>query len=405
MTHTIKVVSLIFILSTVFISPTLAKDDEFDLFIVPTLDNQLDSWLKMPPNLQPTIHLVNRIYPNQPFALRLLFKGYSISTLKNAHLTYDVQFFAPDQKPTEDRGKNLLGYNGPVKSTNYIIINQQLLRVFFDKNYTAGDYDIQVTATDQIANKVISKTGTIAFAPFERSGSFASFEFFNSWLQNYFRQPDAAKATFGVLQFLKNDQQWLQENIRLLAFIDQLLNDNPWIWDHLTRVYRENEADRKGIITLMALNNHQIPELTQDFTKEQKAWFEKVRGFDLPSTDELISTPEQIEALWGAFYATGHLKPIEQIVRLLKPFALSNPPTEGVLPKEIEQAAFWSLVNNAMDIPLATNYSLYLLDHGQFAPENKIQLKLAIGVIKKALEEEQAEQQPPDKKTPLPLVK
>ncbi len=405
MMQAIKVVGLFFILSVLMINPALAKDDEFDLFIVPTLDNQLDSWLKIPPNLQPTIHLVDRVYPNQPFALRLLFRGYTISTRKNAHITYDVQFFDPDKKPTADRGKDLLGYNGPVKSPDYIIINQQLLRVFFDKSYAAGDYEMLITATDQIANKVISKTGTITFAPFERKGSFASFEFFHSWLQNYFRQPDAAKATFGVLQYLENDPKWLQENIKLLAFMNQLLNDNPWIWDHLIKAYQENASDRTDIITLMALNNHQIPELTQDFTKEQKTWLEKAKGFILPPTDGVISTAEQIEALWGVFYATGHLKPIEQVVRVLKPFALSSPPAESALPKEPEQAAFWSLVNNARDIPLATNYALYLFDHGKLEPENKIQLRLALDVIKMALEEEQAEQQTPDKKTPLPLTR
>ncbi|NIQ08956.1 MAG: hypothetical protein GWO23_04530, partial [Gammaproteobacteria bacterium] len=131
--------------------------DEFDIFIVPTVDDKLDSWLKTTPYMQPTIYMVENIYPNQPFALRLLFKGFSLSKSKNAFITYDVQIFDPQGKPTEDKGENLLAYNGPVKSNNYIVINQQFLRIYFDETYPPGDYEILVTATDQSSKKTYSK--------------------------------------------------------------------------------------------------------------------------------------------------------------------------------------------------------------------------------------------------------
>jgi len=388
-------------LLTIFHPGAGRAEETFDLFLAPTIDERLDSWLKMPPQLQPTIHLVERIYPDQPFALRVLFRGYALSPAKNAHLTYDVQVFGPDGQPTTDRGSNLLGYNGSIKGDNYIIINQQLLRIYFDRTYPFGDYALQVTATDHVTNKVASKSAKVTFAPFTREGRFASLDFFSFWLRNHFRQPDLAKATFGVLQFMEKDANWLQENIRILSFMNRLLDDNPWLWDHLAEIYRNEPESRDSIITLMALNRHQDPELSAGFNAAQKQWFAKCDKFPLPADEDKISTSAALDAQWGVFYATGYLAPVEKIVRLLKPFALSGQPPEPTPSDSLEQAAFWSLVDHGNDAPLVASYCAYLLDHGNLAPENKAQLHVILELIEKSREEQQ--QPPTDKKNPPSL--
>jgi hypothetical protein len=394
-----KRATVIFILALTIIGPGPARANEpFDIFVVPTIDEQLDSWLKIPARLQPTIHLVDRIYPNQPFSLRVLFRGYTLSALNNANLSYDVQIFDPQGQPTNDKGNNLLGYNGPVRGTGYIIINQQLLRIFFDISYAYGDYEIQVIATDQLAKESVSKSATITFAPFAPTGRFASLEFFNYWLRNHFRQPDIAKATFGILQFMEKDRQWMDDNIQLLAFMDRLLDDNRWLWDHLVAHYKEEAGARDNIITLMELNNYRLAELTTTFSQEQKAWQEQVRKFELPETGGPITTPGQIEALWGTFYATGHLASVEKIIHLLKPF---TPTTGPATTSDLEQVAFWSLVDHGIDIDLVANFCSYLFDHGDIAPENKTQLGVILRLIEKDREEKEQQDSEADKKMPL----
>ena len=384
-------------------NPAAGRAESFDLIIVPTVDDQLDSWLKVPPQLNPTIHIPNKIYPNQPFALRVLFKNYTLSKVKNAHITYDVQFFDPYGKPTADRGENLLGYNGPVQSEKYIIINQQLLRVFFDADYPFGEYEIKVIAKDHQTGKSIANSVKFELAPFKKTANFVSFDFFTYWVRNYFRQPDIAKAIFGYLQYFEDNQQWLQSNINLVAFANRLLDNNPWIWPHLANLYRQKPKEKNKIIALMALNNHLLPELAVSFNKEDKIYFDRIRGMQRVESADQITNPQQIDLLLGDFYATGHLAPIEKIVRLLKSFALSEPPEKGFTPQELEQVAFWSLVDLGKEVPLLTSFCSYLYESSSLPAENKVQLRLVLEVIKKSLIEAESAQSATDKKNPPSL--
>ncbi len=382
------ITALLLAVSLLLAAPAAAqtKQDAFDLYIAPTLDERLDSWLKMPPELQPTIHLVENIYPGQPFSLRLLFRNYALSPLNNAHITYDVQFFGPDGEPTADRGEDLLGFQGSVKGSHYIIINQQLLRVFFDDSYPFGEYRIVVTATDHQAKRTAVKSGTISFLPFERRGNFVSFDFFTFWMRNYFRQPDVGKALFGLLQYFEKDLDWMQQNTALLAFADRLLEDNPWIWDHLARHYNATPEDRDGIIALMAINRYRIPALTDTFDEEQAAWHAAAATMAPPETTTTATAPRQLDSLWGDFYATGHIAPVERIVRLLRPFA-PDVATDSTA-ETVDRKAYRTLVENGREVPVVASYCSYLLEHGEVSPQNMAQLRLALEVIKKSLEED-----------------
>ncbi|NIR49117.1 hypothetical protein GWN75_11900, partial [candidate division KSB1 bacterium] len=60
---------------------------------------------------------------------------------------------------------------------------------------------------------------------------------------------------------------------------------------------------------------------------------------------------QPIEKLWGEFFVTGHLEPLEKIVRLLKPFTLPELAGEKLRRETAEEWAFWSLVEYGPDIP------------------------------------------------------
>lgn len=401
------VILLLFLTSVTSLASSPANQERsFDLFIVPTVDEQLDSWLKVPPQLNPTIHMVETVYPNQPFALRLLFRNYARSDNRNVHITYDVQFFGPDSEPTADRGNNLLAYRGSVANPDAIIVNQQFLRIFFDESYPPGEYRIRVLATDHVAGQQASVSGTLTLAPFEKSGHFVSFDFFNYWLRHYFRQPDVAKAVFGILQYLEPNPDWLAENPALVAYTRRLLRDNPWLGPHLAELSRTGISSEEKILTLQALGRYRMPEEPyKTLGPEQEAWLNHVEGLEGAGAGKPLSTPEDIAAAWGEFYATGHLDPVREIVSLLEPFALSDP-SDAVRKQSVpEQAAFWSLVENGREVPLVTKYATYLLEHDALTPQNKIQLRLALQIIEKSLEEEPAESPGKGKKIPLSQVR
>ncbi|NIR50241.1 hypothetical protein GWN75_18075, partial [candidate division KSB1 bacterium] len=62
----------------------------------------------------------------------------------------------------------------------------------------------------------------------------------------------------------------------LVNFAAQLLEENPWIWNHLYRHAGDSSEDRETIITLMALSKRQDAAFSRSFTPEEKAWYGKV---------------------------------------------------------------------------------------------------------------------------------
>jgi hypothetical protein len=64
----------------------------------------------------------------QPFNLLVFFRGYATDAKNQAHVTYDVQVYGPDGKPTDDNGSGIVAYQGPVTNKEYILLNQQFLK-------------------------------------------------------------------------------------------------------------------------------------------------------------------------------------------------------------------------------------------------------------------------------------
>lgn len=389
-----KLTSLGLFLILLITYPAKGAADDFDFYIAPTVDNQLDSWLKVPSELKPTIYIPERIYPNQPFALRLLFRGYALSKVKNAEITYDVQFFDPTGKPTADRGEDLLGWQGAVKSDRYILTNQQLLRIFFDESYPFGAYEVKVIATDRVANKTISRSATIEFAPFERIANFASFDFYMTWVRSYFRQPDLGKAMFGYLQYAEKDPTWLRSNLTLVAFINQLLENNPHLWSELETLFRDHPEEREQIIALIALNNHPSSAITDALDQNQKDYFNNIKNDPIARKEEL-SPAQQIDRQWGRFFATGTIEPIAKIVSFLGSLAPPEAPEQATTPSDGKLNALGSLVGYGQEIPLATSYYTYLIDHGNLPAAAKLELRLVLGEIEKAMKEAEKQKESP----------
>ncbi|PLY00339.1 MAG: hypothetical protein C0623_07430 [Desulfuromonas sp.] len=393
--------SIVATLAAFLIVPVEGHAEKFDFFVVPTLDQQLDSWYKVPSNFEPTIYIPERIYPDQPFELRLLFRGYALSALGNVNISYDFQFFAPDGSPTPDRGEDFIAYNGPIRNKKSIIINQQYPGVIFDKSYPPGDYEVKIIARDRYAEKTVSRSATVEFSKFEKIANFANEDFYKFWIKNYFRQPDSGKAVFGILQFIDDDPQWIKNNTRLLSFSRHLINENRWLWNHLVNDYHNKPEQRKQILGLMALADNPPFDLLSRLTPDDKAYIDKLRARTLADAGMSAAerTPQRIDALWGQFYATGHLAPFEKIVRSLEYFKLAEAPNEEEMTRTPEETVFWGLVEHLVDVSLLTKYTVYLLDHSDVSPTAKSLLRLALKTADKLLKEK--EKAPPDKKNPL----
>ncbi|PLX77209.1 MAG: hypothetical protein C0615_05795 [Desulfuromonas sp.] len=350
-----------------------------DILVAPTLDNQLDSWLKVEPQYGPTIHMVETIYPGQTFSLRALFRGFALSPESKAHLSYDVAFIGPDGKPAPDHEEGMIAYVGPVGGENHIIINQHFLRVFFDETYPLGTYKIVVTARDHIAQSAATARGEITLAPFEQVGRFASFDFFSFWIRHYFRYPDVAKAIFGMLQFAQTEPEWIEQNPRFASFAGKLLEQNSWLWPHLERLFRDTPDRQDQLVVLTALHPDPPRGMISQFNTEQQILYKRLHQAAVTTADR------EIDRLWGEFYATGQIAPLKGIVRLLTPFA--QPSAKDA--EEPVNAAYDSLLEQGKEIALVAKYISYLLNHGDLTAEIKVELGRAFEEIEEALAEKQ----------------
>ncbi len=115
---------------TVIFFPTILQATEFGAMVIPSLmDSELDGWHKIPPNSGPNIHKVSELHQGQAFNLLVFFNGYSSEKNNNVHVRYDVQIFDPKGNQTEDKGADILAYQGPIKNPNVLILPQQFLKI------------------------------------------------------------------------------------------------------------------------------------------------------------------------------------------------------------------------------------------------------------------------------------
>ena len=135
---TLPFYTLFFFLSLLtFLS--VSQANEFDAMVVPSLmDSDMDGWYKIPPNSGPNIHRASSVYQGQMFNLLIFFRGYSADKDKNLHVRYDVQVYDPKGNPNDDKGTDLLAYQGPMGIPEALMLNQQYLKIVFTEKYQLG---------------------------------------------------------------------------------------------------------------------------------------------------------------------------------------------------------------------------------------------------------------------------
>ena len=396
---------LIFFILTSGLLPFVSYATDFDAMVVPSLmDSDMDGWYRIPMNSGPAIHKATQVTQGQIFSLLIFFRGYTVDKGSKVHIRYDVQVYDPKGKPTEDKGSDLLAYQGEIgNNRDALLLNQQFLKILFTEKYPVGTYNIKVVAFDKIANTSFTKETPIELVSFSPGKKFSSEKELGEWLMGYYGNPTPVKAIHGVLQFVQLDREWVNKRIGTLAFFRRVFTDNPFLLENISRNANAYTIDEKKKLILMAVlsESNSQAQLIAAGNKELNDFLVSAKKLKIPDTDAEITSADQLDVLWSEFLATGKYHPVKKIVSAL---ALSK--YKGTLDKiksgeikdrtrEIEKAAYldatyqsavWSLISNCKQMPLVFKYCIFVYENESLPEDIKNQLGAILSVVQKKLQ-------------------
>ena len=403
MTRQISFLTAIFLL-LFFSLPLPAK--ALDILILPTvIDQEMDAWLHVPANSEPSIYPTEQIYRGQPFRLLVIGKDYVIDELQNTNITYTVQVIDPNGSTLLGQGTTLELYKGGVSSDTMLLLSQQHLTLDFSDTDPYGTYRFQITARDHLADQATTASAEIVLAPVSDRIDFDSPEEFSDWLANYYRAPDPARAITALIQYVDTEPEARQKQVPLLTFLTRVIQNNQFLWPHLKTIYSAADLeDRKKILLLSALTEQKDDVFFSSLDPELTAFYLDVQKINLPVPTDRPVTGVEIDILWADFMATGTIAPIRKLVG-----ALYLEPTRGtgdlIATGELEttpevkaraaqeavyRSALSSLVYNGERHSLVKQYLGYIYELEQPEQVIKTQLENILAILQQRTNEEDA---------------
>ena len=403
-----KIFSLLvfFLFFSLFASLAGAQTTGFDALVLPSLmDSNMDGWYKIPPNSGPYIHKAASVYQGQPFNVLIFFRGYSADKDKQLHIRYDVQVCDPSGKPTEDKGKDILAYQGPMGSPDALVLNRDYVRIVFTDKYRLGRYKIKVTSHDLISGKTCTSEIPIELIPFALPEKFESQLEVSKWVMGYYQNPTPVKAISGMLATVQLDDKWLNNNLNILTFFQRIFLDNPFLFKNIAKRFNSfSEEDQKKLLLISAISgDSELQSFVAGNGKEKlRKFYDDAKKIKFPDLNGEINSAIQLDILWSEFLTTGKYEPIRKIVSALalkkyKGTLAKIKAGEIKVTKEVEREAYleatygsavWSLISNCKQMPLVFKYCAFIYENEPLSEDLKGQLGSILRIAQKEMQKE-----------------
>lgn len=405
MNRTIALFPILLLLS-LCASPAAYSAAKFEIMAIPSLmDSDMDGWYKIPPNSGPSIHSASQVYKGQTFNLLVLFQGYTADKNNNLNIRYDVQIYDPEGNPTNDKGTDMLAYQGPMGNPDVILLTRQYLKITFTDKYPFGTYTIKVTAYDKISGNTSSSESPIELIPFTLPETFKSQEEANEWLMTYYKNPTPVKAISGIRFIIEPNAEWANSNLHILTFFRKILSDNPFLSGNIIKHFDAfSLEDQKKFMLISAISGDSflIAPITNGNKDLLNEFYNNAQSTMFPDTNGEINSAVQLDILWSEFLATGRYDPVRKIVSALalsKYVGTLEKIKEGKIgaTKEVEREAYyeatyssavWSLVSNCKQMPLVFKYCAFMYKNEPLDENIKNQLGSILHIVQTQIREE-----------------
>ncbi len=305
-----------------------------------------DKWSKTIPGEIPRLFSVTQVEKGQKFSIYLHMLDLSPEQMNTGHVIADVGITGPDGvKFMEEKDRKII--ITPSLSPGAGVLCPIMLGGFEQKDQL-GKYKVTVRVRELAGNTSMTVEQEFMLVEF----TFVPFpnreDAFNIWYTNYHEQPAPDKAISAFFFWLSTEKY--HEDIGdfppVFAFFLEIFRNNAYLVPHLMELFAFQD-DRIRFFILYALVQLKVDAATffNSLRDADATMLEEVSGIawdfepyqDLTSLlcdednldDEQFTRPNnQLDILWGTFFASGSYKPILRIVDTLKLKEYSEYPGE-----------------------------------------------------------------------------
>jgi hypothetical protein len=394
--------SIFAISQILFLVASLVQANEnktFDFQLVVTRqDRQMDWWYKIPYRLPPLISVCREVTTGESF---LVFPTFINEALEQeaAHVTWSIQSYRPDGEISQSI-PDIVGLSGKLDPKG-VKISQGLVSMTFKPEDAFGDYRLEVTATDHVANKAVTVVAHISHVPFEMEPENKDFQ---KWFIEYPVNPRPRDALYHLTHPLHpfiGEKGRVNPSIWLLKTIYE---NNPFLIEPTVAFYKDKASKKQKQDMLFLF--HLLGSVDKlHVERGLQAHVESLEKICIPDPYAEIRSGEQLDLLWSEYFATGSVKPIEHFISALDLGSYAGTLEKiksGELNKEdpvvieaaranaIFNAAMWSLQSNCLQSRLLFHYCIGLYETKELSDMQKSCLGIILNAVSKKLQEANA---------------
>ena len=358
-----KKISLFIIFTALFITAysraALALNSQVILTCDPNIE---DKWYRTRSETVPRFSYTEKAVRKQFFSVLVFFTDYKPDRDKKVNITYDILVLTPD-KQTYFKQENIRGIDSVIESENFVLMNEDYMRVCFEPEDREGEYTVIIKSSDNVSGTVSESKAAITLYEFKNIRFFRSKEEVGTWINNYYRIPAPEKAIDAFLICAENDLFTQSSVPPLYTFFIHVFESNPYLIPFLIEDYGRSDIKIKTfILYLFAHIEYNFDSFIKTLPDNEKDIYNNAVQNRLPDPYGEIFDASQLDMLWGIFLSTGKYDAVKKIVMTLDYRQYEKTDAARYL---IYRSAAWSLKSNCKQFPLVKDYCRYILEKEQ----------------------------------------
>ena len=296
----------------VFAGNVLNKEKLHTTMIIYGGSSQLDFWCKIPPECKPLVCSLDHLYIGQKFSAFAMLSENNGDPSSRPDIEYSIVKKNPD-------GTEALMTTDDVKlqdgdGTLFCAPNT-VCGSFYPCN-AIGKYSFSVHAKDKATGETADSETPFELKEWSYPKGEAEVKSFEVYFC-HFSPDDLFLMTFNKSIDLESWETTGEFNSSFVSFLKYAYLHH----DFLLEKYRADFAgrsplERKRILFLLAITRGK-PLPDDVLTDDEKALWKKLEALHFHDPYESIESTDDLDSLWGEFFATGEYKPIRRLIDAL----------------------------------------------------------------------------------------
>jgi len=278
-----------------------------------------DEWFHTASEHGLRVKSVSKVVCRQQFEVYVFAVGYATGPKGRTDLRYDVKITRPDgESYFEEKGLELCVAEGMPEQN--VQLAKQGVAVSFDPPDPKGEYLVQVKLHDAIAKNTSATEGKISLVEIPEARGFKDEEEFEAWMEGYYMAAEPTRAIEAIAFTAEAGLLGGKEpSAGVRSFLRTVCSGNKFLEPFLLeRFPKLNHAARVAALDVLADAGYDKASFLAAASEDERKEFgarAKTAPRD-PLTGTILSE-DQLQEIWGMFYATGAYAPIERVAKSL----------------------------------------------------------------------------------------